>query len=329
MSSDEQRSRSTDEQRLMSPDEQRSTSGTAQFRALGTRIGLAVTDAAATDAALALLHDEVAALDLSCSRFRDDSDLSRVNAAAGGWVDVGPLLVDAVTAALDAAVVTDGLVDPCLGRELCAAGYDRDFAALPAEVTATTLSPFRPTPRVDVDVERRRIRVTPGAALDLGATAKALGADRAARRIAEALGCGVLVDLGGDLSSAGPSPAEGWPVAVVDGDPARGHRQVVRLRAGGLATSSTVLRRWRCTDGDRHHILDPRTGASAPPVWRTVTVAAASCVDANTASTAAVVLGSAAPDWLSATGLPARLVAADRTVHRVNDWPAEETVRCR
>ena len=301
---------------------------TAQFHALGTRVGLAVTHAEATAPALGLLREEVTALDVACSRFRPDSDLSRVNAAAGSWVDVRPLLVEAVTTAVEVAQATGGLVDPCLGRELCAAGYDRDFASLPAEVTATTTAPLRPYRSVEVDEEQSRVRVTAGAALDLGATAKALGADRAARRIAETLGCGVLVDLGGDLSAAGPAPVGGWPVAVVDGDPARGHRQVIRLEAGGLATSSTVLRRWRCTDGERHHILDPRTGTSAAPVWRTVTVAAGSCVDANAASTAAVVLGAAAPGWLTAAQLPARLVGVDHAVRVFNDWPAEET-ECR
>ena len=98
---------------------------------------------------------------------------------------------------------------------------------------------------------------------------------------------------------------------------------MVRLHGGGLATSSTAVRRWRRGGRAYHHVLDPRTGLPAEPVWRSVTVTAASCVDANTASTAAVVRGRGAPDWLAALGLPSRLVDATGAVHRVAGWPRD------
>ena len=170
-----------------------------------------------------------------------------------------------------------------------------------------------------------------GIALDVGATAKTLPADRAAGRIATAMRCGVLVSLGGDLSVAGTAPAGGWWVLVGD-DHTRPDRGLdgggrdegargVTIVSGGLATSGTVRRRWRRGGEVVHHIVDPRTNAPAAGGWRTVSVAAASCVDANTASTAAVVLGAAAPGWLGERGLPARLVADDGRVRTVSRWP--------
>jgi thiamine biosynthesis lipoprotein len=164
--------------------------------------------------------------------------------------------------------------------------------------------------------------------LDLGATAKAWAADRSAARLATALGCGVLVSLGGDIAVAGETPPGGWRVRVQDvtgrpEDPPVGPSAVVAIRDGGLATSSTTARRWRRGGDVLHHILDPRTGLPAPPCWRTVSVAAASCADANTASTAAIIRGRDAPGWLTSLGLPARLVDEAGNVHTVGGWPAD------
>jgi thiamine biosynthesis lipoprotein len=72
-----------------------------------------------------------------------------------------------------------------------------------------------------------------------------------------------------------------------------------------------------------HHIIDPGTGAPVESMWRTVSVAAATCVDANIASTAALVRGSSCVARLAESGLPARLVAQDGRVLRVAGWPAE------
>jgi thiamine biosynthesis lipoprotein len=98
---------------------------------------------------------------------------------------------------------------------------------------------------------------------------------------------------------------------------------VVSVRAGGLATSGTTVRRWMRGGQPLHHLIDPATGLPADTVWRTVSVAAASCVDANIASTAAVILGMEAPSWLAARRLPARLVTIDGAVTTVAGWPAE------
>jgi thiamine biosynthesis lipoprotein len=161
--------------------------------------------------------------------------------------------------------------------------------------------------------------------LDLGATAKALAADRAAERANASAGAGVLVSLGGDIALAGPAPPEGWRVRVTDD-----HRsdvsapgQWIALRTGGLATSSTTTRRWSTASGSAHHLIDPATGRSVSGVWRTVSVTAASCLDANIASTAAIVRGERAAAWLESLGLPSRLVSTDGAARHVAGWPTQ------
>jgi thiamine biosynthesis lipoprotein len=156
--------------------------------------------------------------------------------------------------------------------------------------------------------------------LDLGATAKAVAADRCARLVSGSLGVGVLVSLGGDIATAGPGPVGGWQVLVRDrpGEPST----TVRIADGtALATSSTLGRRWTAGGQSRHHILDPRTCLPAEPVWRTVSVGAPDCLAANTLSTAAIVRGHAAVPWLRSLGAPARLVAADASVVTLGGWP--------
>jgi thiamine biosynthesis lipoprotein len=300
----------------------------ASFHALGTTATVCVTDDRALPAAREAVAGEVAALDLACSRFRPDSELAAVNTAAGEAVRIGPLLFEALGAALRAAELTGGLVDPTVGRSLRLLGYDRDFAAVSARDGRTfTARVRRPGGwrTISLDGNARTVRVPAGTELDLGATAKALGADRAAAAAHAAAGCSVLVSLGGDIAVAGAPLAEGWAVRL-DGDhaaPLAGSGPVVLLREGGLATSSTTVRRWRAGDAELHHVVDPRTGRSAETPWRTVTVAAGSCVDANIATTAALVLGAAAEEWLAARGLAARLVRLDGRVAALGGWPAE------
>ena len=245
-------------------------------------------------------------------------------------VEVSPLLAEAIAVALRAARMTDGDVDPTVADAMSALGYDRDFSLLPTVGPPVRLT-VRAVPgwrQVGLDEQARLLTLPRGVHLDLGATAKAWAADRAASRLAGALGCGVLVGLGGDISVAGPPPQGGWRIRVQDitgrpEDPPAGPAAVVAIREGGLATSSTTARRWRRGGDVLHHILDPRTSLPASVHWRTVSVAAASCVDANTASTAAIIRGPQALDWLSNLGLPARLVDAAGSVRTVGGWPAE------
>ena len=302
-----------------------------RLEAFGGVAMVAVVDAAALSRAVDAVSRTVLEFDRACSRFRSDSELSAVNAAAGSAVQVGSVLLDAVAAALRAARLTGGDVDPTVGEALIALGYDRDFASIPpgVEVASPDPRPIAAIPgwrAVAVDVERSTVRVAPGVRLDLGATAKALAADRAAAVAYTEAGCGVLVSFSGDLAIAGPAPEDGWRVRVTDdhraGVDAPG--QWISLHSGGLATSSTFVRRWRTTSGEEaHHLLDPSTGRPVDSAWRTASVAARSCLDANIASTAAIVRGVEAADWLERLGLPSRLVGVDGTVRHLAGWPSE------
>ncbi|WP_370965279.1 FAD:protein FMN transferase [Amycolatopsis sp. cg9] len=389
------------------------TTAATAFRALGTTAEVVVTDPARLSTAAELLHEELAAIDLACSRFRADSEISRLHETAGRQVRVGPLLAEALGVALRAARVSDGLVDPTVGAAVRELGYDRDFAevagrefgfaatgrsqdggsaghdpgsagglaaagrsydldvveaagcefgfaggfaaagcsqdrdsgrdlaaaigepgsagqARSGEPAADTGDFAPPTPapgwhRVLFDPGQRLVVLPRGVRLDLGATAKALAADRAARRIHSVVGCGTLVNLGGDLRAAGRGPAGGWQVALADdhaGAVARPDATVALHRDFALASSGITRRRWRRGGRTVHHIVDPRTGDVPEPRWRTVTVAAKSTVDANTAATAAVVLGTGAPEWLARRRLPARLVGLGGDVVTTPGWPS-------
>lgn len=296
------------------------------FRALGTTATLAIDDPGAFAPAEEMLRHELAAIDRSCSRFRDDSELSGVNRAAGTAVHVSSLLIEALDVALRAATITGGDVDPTVGRAMGEAGYDRDFSLVsgPSPGVRVRLAPVPGWRSVQVDRAAGTVTVRKGVRIDLGATAKAFAADRAASAIHESTGAGVLIGLGGDLALAGDAPGDGWPVYVTEDHrrlDAEGAGETVCLRDGGLATSSTTVRRWG-PDGDpRHHIIDPASGAPVVEVWRTVSVAAATCIDANIASTAAIVRGRDALGWLAGMGLPSRLVTRDGEVEYVGDWP--------
>lgn len=301
----------------------------ASWEALGTSVVLRLARPAGMHAARAAVERELDAIDCACSRFRNDSELSRLNACAGRARTVSPLLMDALQLAVRAAELTDGDVDPTIGRALELAGYDRDWRALeqplgepgpPVTISARVRAGWQ---TIMLDRASRTARVPTGVKLDLGATAKAWAADRAAAAAASASGCGALVSIGGDIATYGIAPSAGWKIRVTDD-----HRsdcdapgQTITIRSGAVATSSTTVRRWRKDGHTMHHIIDPSTGAPARSSWRTVSVAAASCADANIAATAALVRARSAPQWLAQGGLPARLVDLEGSVTAVASWP--------
>jgi thiamine biosynthesis lipoprotein len=299
--------------------------------ALGTTAVLG-TDGGSASASRAAAEREIAEIDAAASRFRHSSELSRVNRAGGRWVPISERLLEALQLALRAAAITDGLVDPTLGASLIALGYDRDWEELARVGSGEPLHQTADAPPArdhgawrSVELRSRppAVRVPAGLQLDLGATAKALAADRGARAAHLAAGAGVLLSLGGDIATCGPAPSGGWPVRVTDDhrDPDDRAGQLVTVASGGLATSSLVPRRWHHNGRAVHHVLDPRTGLPVRPVWRTATVAAGSCAEANMASTAALVLGNEAPAWLAAHDLPARLVTVAGAVETQGGWP--------
>jgi thiamine biosynthesis lipoprotein len=174
-----------------------------------------------------------------------------------------------------------------------------------------------------VHLDGQTLTMPASVVIDLGATAKAWTADRAAALVHEQLGTGVLVALGGDIATAGEAPDGVWRIRVEDDS--NDHAVAITLPAGAaVATSGTTRRRWRLGRQDLHHVVDPRTGKSAKEVWRLVTVAAWSCVEANTLTTASLVRGSRAEALLQAEHVPARLVSRHGKVVTLGGWPIEE-----
>lgn len=305
--------------------------GKDTFDVFGTTAVLLVTAPRVIGQARTIADRLLAEVDLAASRFRPDSELSKLNAAAGQPVRVSELFADLLAAALRAARLTGGDVDPTCGRALAGLGYDRDFADVRAAGDAPprltgAVGPVPGWRSVHVDRDTRKAWLGRGAQIDLGATAKAWAADRCAEQIADRLGCGTLVSLGGDVAVAGQPVEGGWRVGVTDDHaaPAGAPGQTVSISGGGLATSSTTVRAWTVGGRRVHHIIDPATGEPARTCWRTVSVAAGSCTDANTASTAAIIRGAAALDWLRELGLPARLVRPDGTVETTAGWPRHD-----
>jgi thiamine biosynthesis lipoprotein len=284
-----------------------------------TEMHLLVTDPDSLASARAVVDGELDAIEVAASRFRPDSEVCALASADGARVPISPVLADLIAAALQAASVTDGDVDPTVGCTLVALGYDGDIAD--AGRTPRVASVRVPVNWTDVDFDGRSVRLPAGTLLDLGATAKAVAADRCAHRVHAETGSGVLVNLGGDIATAGPTPDGGWQILVQDtpDDPAS---QVSIGGDAGLATSSTSRRRWQRAGEVFHHIVDPRTGTSADPVWRTVSVAGNSCLAANTLSTAAIIRGHRAPAWLAGLGVPARFVDQDGCERTVGGWPS-------
>jgi thiamine biosynthesis lipoprotein len=300
--------------------------GIVDDRALGTSMRLIVTRPDKLDAARSAADRVIRAIDGAASRFRHDSELSRLNRTPGRQLRISPLLAQALAAGLRGARLTSGAVDPTVGTAVRLAGYDVDFGSIPADGSPIRLSVSQVPgwQAIEFDEEARTVFVPPGVEIDLGATAKALAAELAASAAFEAIACGgVLVSLGGDIAVAGEPPLEGWVVQVSEDSSARIEegQETVSIQTGGIATSSTTVRRWTRGGVVLHHIIDPATGLPAAGPWRTATIVAGSCVDANIASTAAIVMGDWAIPWLTANGLPARLVDHQGTVHRVSGWP--------
>lgn len=299
------------------------TEGVAQWPVWSTTARLIVTDPAVLGEARDIVQAQCSLVEAACSRFRSDSEIHRVAAACGQPLEVSPVLAELLATALEAARRTDGDVDPTLGHALADIGYDRDISLVPSTGPALRVATYRAAGWQQVRLEGRYLQVPEGVGLDLGATAKALTADRAAANISRRLGVGVLVSLGGDIATAGAAPDGGWQVLVQDrpGDPAC----TISLPGGtALATSSTQSRTWRRGPALVHHIIDPRTCLPAPPVWRTVTVAQSSCVRANTLTTSTIVRGHRGLPMLRAAGVPARLVTAAGDVVTTAAWQAAE-----
>ncbi len=294
------------------------------FVAIGTEITVVVDDANALPAAMAIVQQQIQDIDQACSRFRPDSELSRLNRLSGGGdVPLSPLLEEAIVAALESALMTGGLVDLTVGKCVEDAGYTVTFRDLPADGPPLQLEVRRVIGwrALAYDPVAHTIRLPAGVGLDLGASGKAWAADRAAAAVTDELGVSVAVSCGGDVAVRGPAPEGGWPVRVAMDEDA-GEWQDIVVFDGGLATSGTTSRRWKRGGVELHHIIDPSTGLPAQTPWAMVSVAAATCLEANAAATAALIMGDRAPAWLDDLKLPARLVDTHGGVRFAGGWSA-------
>lgn len=235
------------------------------------------------------------------SRFTENSELSLINATPLGVALVSEEMASMLAAALDAAHATGGLVTPAVGGALFAAGYDRDFSSLPADGPA---APPVSVPSLDtLSLRGRMLLRTEPLVLDLNGVVKGRTVDDA------------LALLGRGWVAAGGDLATTVPISV--GLPGGGS---ITVRDGGLATSSTGVRSWRRGGVAQHHLIDPATGRPARTPWRDVTVAAGTCLAADVAAKAAILVGAAGPAWLDQCGLAGRFVAADGTVTVNEHW---------
>jgi FAD:protein FMN transferase len=255
------------------------------FEALGTTchllgVGMAASRLRRGRAWVEAMHGRL-------SRFLPGSELSRLNASAGGWARVSPELEALLRAALDAWRRSGGLVNAAVLEGVLATGYTQPLRLGPT--AAGPAAPAPPLPDV-LEVRRGRARLRSGAGVDLGGLAKGWMADR----LALGVGGNSLANLGGDLVARGPGPAgDGWPVAVGG--------VTLLLRDQGAATSSTRRRRWRRDGRLLHHLIDPRTGQPAWSGLSEVSVVACSALEAEVCAKTALLLGPAgAPAYLAA-----------------------------
>jgi len=277
----------------------------------------------ASDLALRLTRDLFAEWEQAFSRFRADSELSRLNASAGVRTTVSPLMLMTLNAALDAARATRGIFDPTVLLRMIEIGYDRTFESLP-----TRLAAARKTPRaqmggwreIEVNESRRMVRLPAGVGLDFGGIAKGMAVD-AALNLLEARGLSpVMVNAGGDLAVRGlPSDAPYWPIAV----PGKDEGWVIGLEGGAVATSGVGHRHWRQGDSERHHLIDPRTGDPAASALWSVTAIAGACAQAEVAAKTALIQGrEQGARFIEEVHLGALLISDDGEWTTAGAWPA-------
>jgi FAD:protein FMN transferase len=265
-----------------------------EFRSMGCDV---VHSGGANEAVAELFEQR----DARFSRFRGGSELNRVNARPAGVAFLSEELAAMLALALDVARATDGIVTPTVGAALVAAGYDRDFSELSeSEEPAITTA----VPSIDALSLRGRLLVRSiPVQLDLNGVVKGKTVDDALSLLGDG-----WIAAGGDLATT-------IPVAV--GLPGG---ETVTLRCGGLATSSSSRRTWRRGGELMHHLIDPETGRPVETRWRDVTAVAGTCIAADVAAKAALLLDTQGPAWLEQHGLPGRFVARDGSVHVNASW---------
>lgn len=275
-----------------------------RFRAMGTEIELLV-EAEDAAGALTAAEREFHRLEALLSRFRDDSELSRLNRL--GRLAAGPDLCEVVELALAARERTGGRFDIRVHDAVVAAGYDRSFELLAAEADVAPSTPAavvgRSGGRSGISVQDGEIRLDEGVRLDLGGIGKGYACEHAAAILATAGAC--LVNAGGDIATRAGS----WTVSLeTSGEP-------LTLELSGscaLATSGRDLRRWRRGGRELHHLIDPATGLPAESDLLRVTAVGGDAVEAEVTAKALFLAGAAAGrEEADSLGIPALFVTAD------------------
>ena len=233
----------------------------ARFRAMGSDVHLVVHG---SQALVDLAVTRLAALEAAWSRFRPDSEISRLNAGAGRWLEVSAPTALLLQRAVEGWRLTGGAYDPLLLHALQAAGYDRSFEALDPALPAVPPARWwnRPLPP-EIEVNGSAARIPAGAGFDPGGIGKGLAADLVTADLMAAGAVGVCVSVGGDVRVRGTAPGgTPWTIAV-EHPLAAAPVTLVGLWDGALATSSVLRRVWQSGGRPRHHIIEPDTGVPA------------------------------------------------------------------
>jgi thiamine biosynthesis lipoprotein len=296
----------------------------AEFGALGSRIVVGVTEPLVLPPALEHVRAAFHRIDCTLSRFREDSELRRLERHPGAPAIASPLFLEVLELACRAAASTDGWFDPTVRDAVEAAGYDRSIELLERDGPGAERDarPAGRWPLIRYDRGSGMLLVPAGVRLDFGGIGKGFAVDYALRDIPTG-GGGVLVSAGGDLGVTGMPPGAGWPCEIA-ATPEGATETVVLLQQGALATSGLGRRQWRRNGNALHHLIDPHTGRPAASPWRIVTVAARTCVAAEVAAKVAWLMGEAGPAWVARQGLTARFSGTDGEERTVGWWPTTE-----
>jgi thiamine biosynthesis lipoprotein len=297
--------------------------GQASFHAMGTTITV-LAPLPRLVAATRMTRDLFEEWEQALSRFRPESEVSRLSASGGRYVKLSALLYEALSTALDAARATRGVFDPTLRERMIQIGYDRSFETMGAQTPAEVYA--RPAEMggwraIRMDPVRRMALLPRGVGLDFGGIGKGMAVDAALDQLEEAEITPALVNAGGDLAVRGlPAGEARWTVTT----PGKGQTWALGLARGALATSGVERRRWRQGEVERHHLIDPRTGEPAESGLWSVTAAAGSCAQAEVAAKTALILGEErGVEFIEEAGLAALLVRDDGAWRTAGAWPRE------
>ncbi len=261
-------------------------------------------------------------IDRACNRFKEDSEIQRLNNSNGQAVEVSATFEVALNAAIRSSEITGGLCDPTILGALLQLGYNCDFNEL-VDQSFTNDNEVSPSPgirAINFDTSSHKVSLN-NCTIDFGASAKALTADLVANDVMK-FG-GVAVEIGGDVALRGIDPRSPWTIGISESLSVDATVPTVAMSSGGIATSSLRVRSWKVNGETVNHIIDPRTGSYARGPYSTATVSAPDCVTANAFATAALLWGEDAGYHIAQSGWSARLVRNNGTVEFIGGWPED------